>query len=125
MRESISISEFLRTPMVVRDVGSNSRWTVDAVLAERGLEIAPPLVEAASPHAARREARAHRAPILVSRLVLIGHDFHELAVQGLHFPRQFVLVLPAYGEPAGNVARMAELLQKAAANWRTRVLEHR
>lgn len=124
MRESISVSEFLRTPMVMRDVGSNSRWTVDAVLAERGLEMAPPLVEAASPQAARRESHAHRAPILVSRLVLVGHDFHELLVDGLRFPREFVVVLPAYGEPAGDVARMAELLQKAAANWRPRALEH-
>lgn len=117
MRERISLAEFLRTPMVVRDAGSNSRWTVDAVLAERGLEMCPPVAEAASPQAAKRESRAHRAPILVSRQVLAGYHFHELAVEGLSFPRQFVLVLPAYGEPAGNVARLAELLQKAAARW--------
>lgn len=123
MRQSISLGEFLRTPMVMRDAGSNSRWTVDAVLAERGLEMVPPLVEAASPQAARHGAHAHRAPILVSRLVLAGHDFHELAVEGLHFPRQFVLALPAYGEPAGDVARLAELLQKAAAKWQPRAGE--
>jgi LysR family transcriptional regulator, carnitine catabolism transcriptional activator len=125
MRDGISLREFLRTPMVMRDTGSNSRWTVDAVLAERGLEMASPLVEAASPQAARREAVAHRAPILVSRLVLAGHDFHELAVQGLRFPRQFVLVLPAYGEPAGDVARLAELLQRAAEDWRPRTRAER
>lgn len=119
MRDGISLTEFLRTRMVTRDTGSNSRWTVNAVLAERGLEMAPPLVEAASPQAARREAHAHRAPILVSRLVLAGHDFHELTVENLTFPRQFVLVLPAYGEPAGDVARLAKLLQKTAAEWRT------
>jgi hypothetical protein len=118
MRESLSLQEFLRTPMVMRDTGSNSRWTVNAVLAERGLEMAPPLAEAASPQAAKREARAQRAPILVSRQILVGHDFHELSVEGLSFPRQFVLVLPAYGEPAGNVARLAELLKQAAQNWR-------
>jgi hypothetical protein len=117
MRDSISLSEFLRTPMVVRDPGSNSRWTVEAVLAERELEMAPPLVEAASPMAARRASHARRAPILVSRHVLAGHDFHELRVEGLRFPRQFVLVLPAYGEPAGEIARLAELLQRAAARW--------
>jgi LysR family transcriptional regulator, carnitine catabolism transcriptional activator len=117
MRDGISLSEFLRTPMVTRDTGSNSRWTVDAVLAERGLTMAPPLVEAASPQAARREAHAHRAPILVSRLVLAGHDFHELAVAGLRFPRQFVLVQPAFGEPSGDIARLAELLHRAAADW--------
>lgn len=125
MRDRISRAEFLRTPMVMRDAGSNSRWTVDAVLAEQGLEMAPPLVEAASPQAARREAHAHRAPILVSRLVLAGHDFHELEVEGLRFPRQFVLVLPAYGEPAGDVARLAELLQTAAAHWHPRAVERR
>lgn len=120
MRDGISLPEFLRTRMVVRDSGSNSRWTVDAVLTERGLEMAPPLVEAASPHAARSEAHAHRAPILVSRLVLAGHNFHELPIEGVRFPREFVLVLPAYGEPAGDVARMAELLRQAGADWRPR-----
>lgn len=118
MRRRLSLSEFLRTPMVTRDTGSNSRWTVDAVLADRGLEMPAPLVEAASPQAAKREARARRAPILVSRQVLAGHDFHELEVEGLSFPRQFVLVLPAYGEPSGHVGRLAELLKHAAANWR-------
>ena len=117
MRTSISLAEFLRTPMVVRDTGSNSRWTVDAVLTERGLELAPPLVEAASPQAARHEAHTQRAPILVSRLVLAGHEFHEVQIDGLRFPRQFVIALPAYGEPAGDVARLIELLQRAAANW--------
>lgn len=117
MRDRISRAEFLRTRMVTRDAGSNSRWTVDAVLAERGLEMVPPLVEAASPQAARHEAHTHRAPILVSRLVLTGHDFHELAVEDLRFPRQFVLVLPAYGEPAGEVARLADLLKRTAASW--------
>lgn len=116
VRERISTAEFLRTPMVVRDAGSNSRWTLDAVLAERGLQPAPPLVEAASPQAARHEAEAHRAPILVSRAVLAGHGFHELAVDGLRFPRQFVLVLPALGEPARDVARLAELLRRAATD---------
>ncbi len=123
MRDGISVGEFLRTPMVMRDIGSNSRWTVDAVLADRGLQMVAPVVEAASPQAARHEAHAHRAPILVSRLVLAGHDFHELTVEGLRFPRQFVLVLPAYGEPAGDVARLGEMLQKSAAQWCSRPRE--
>lgn len=117
MRERISLAEFLRTPMVLRDSGSNSRWTIDAVLSARGLQMAPPLLEAASPQAAKREARAHRAPVLISRQVLVGHEFHELSVDGLTFPRQFVIVLPAYGEPTGNVARLSELLQETAAGW--------
>jgi DNA-binding transcriptional LysR family regulator len=121
MRAGISLSEFLRTPMVLRDAGSNSRWTVNAVLAERGLELATPLVEAASPRLARREARARRAPMLASRLALAGHAFHELAVEDLRFPRQFVVVLPAYGEPVGDVARLAERLQQAALESQERL----
>lgn len=119
-RTGITLREFLRTPMVLRDSGSNSRWTVDAVLRERGLEMAAPLVEAPSPQAAKREARVHRAPILVSRQVLVGHDFHELAVEDLRFPREFVLVLPAYGEPGANVSHLAERLREAAARWQGR-----
>src|SRR5512133_1493563 len=33
-RKSITINEFLRTPMVVRDPSSNARWTVESVLRE-------------------------------------------------------------------------------------------
>jgi LysR family transcriptional regulator, carnitine catabolism transcriptional activator len=119
-RESISQREFLRTPMVTRDIGSNSRWAIDAVLRKHGLEMVAPLVEAPSPQAARREARSHRAPILVSRHVLVGHDFHELRVEGLQIDREFVLVLPAYGEPVADVARLAEQLHEVAARWRGR-----
>ena len=118
-RESIGLQEFLRTPVVMRDTGSNSRWTVDAVLRERGLEMAPPLVEAASPPAARREAFARRAPIVVSRQILVGHGFHELRIEGLSFPREFVLVLPAYGESSGNVAELADRLRAIAAECPT------
>lgn len=119
-RDQIGLREFLRTPMVMRDAGSNSRWTVDAVLRERGLEMAPPLVEAPSPQAAKREARSHRAPIVVSRQVLVGHDFHELRVEGLCFAREFVLVLPAFGEPAANVAGLAQQLREVAGRWEGR-----
>lgn len=116
MRDSLALEEFLRTPMVVRDQGSNSRWTVEGVLAARGLQLATPLAQAASPQAARREAHARRAPILASRHVLAGHDFHELPIDALSFPRQFVLILPGVGEPAEHVSSLAELLTQAAAS---------
>jgi len=118
MRESITLEEFLRTAMVTRDQGSNSRWTVDAVLAARDLQMAAPLVEAASPQAARRQAHVRRAPILVSRHVLAGHNFHELPIDGLAFPREFALILPGVGWPSENVNFLAELLARAAAAWR-------
>jgi len=122
-RQSISLKEFLDTPMVMRDPASNARWTVAAVLRENELTAAPPLIEAGTPQAAMREARARQAPLLLSRQVLVGHDFHELEIEGLSFPRQFVFVLPAYGEPIGNVLALMEKLRRQAAIWcRTRRL---
>jgi len=48
----ISVGEFLKTPMVVRDPASNARWTVETKLRERALQPAEPIVEAATPAAA-------------------------------------------------------------------------
>ncbi|HYM55076.1 MAG TPA: LysR family transcriptional regulator [Solirubrobacteraceae bacterium] len=116
-RQSIGLEEFLGTPMVARDPSSNARWTVAAILREHELTTAPPLVEAGTPQAAMREARARNAPLLLSRQVLVGHDFHELEIEGLSFPRQFVFVLPAYGEPTGNVLVLMEKLRHQATIW--------
>jgi DNA-binding transcriptional LysR family regulator len=96
-REEVSLREFLRTRLVLRDAGSNSRWTVEAVLRERGLEMAEPLAQAGTPQAAMREGRTKRAPVLLGRGVLRGHGFHELRIAGISFPREFVTVLPAVG----------------------------
>ena len=116
-RESIGLDEFLSTPMVTRDPSSNARWTVAAVLRALDLEAAAPLVEAGTPQAAIREARARVAPLLLSRQVLVGHGFHELEIEGLSFPREFVFVLPAYGEPTGDVLVLMEKLRHQAAIW--------
>jgi len=116
-RDRIGLDEFLSTPMVMRDPSSNARWTVSAALRERELAQVPPLVEAGTPQAAMREARARRAPVLLSRQVLQGQDFHEVEVEGLAFPRRFVLVLPAYGEPTGDVLVLMDKLRHQAAVW--------
>lgn len=127
-RPSISAREFLDTPMVMRDPSSNARWTVAAILREHDLSAAPPLIEAGTPQAAIREARARNAPLLLSRQVLVGRDFHEVEVKGLSFPRQFVFVLPAYGEPTGDIAVLMERLRHQAVIWcrgrRLRPVEH-
>ncbi len=109
--------EFLRTPLVMRDPASNARWTVAAVLREHELTAAAPLVEASTPQAAIREAHARNAPLVLSRQVLAGHGFQEVAVEGLEFPRRYVFVLPAYGEPTGNVVVLMEKLRRQAAVW--------
>jgi DNA-binding transcriptional LysR family regulator len=115
-RERITCEQFCSTPMVLRDPGSNSRWTVGAVLETRGLKLPPALVEAGTPQAALREARARNAPVLLSRQVLHG-DFHELEIEGLRFPREFVLLLPAVGEPDEYVAALMDELRHQAEIW--------
>jgi DNA-binding transcriptional LysR family regulator len=116
-RDEISLDEFLNAPMVMRDPSSNSRWTVEAVLRERGLDLPPALVEVGTPAAARQEAEARNAPVLVSRSVLAAHGFHELPVAGVSFPRAYVLLLPAYGEPPDAVKDLIEHLRHEAQVW--------
>ncbi|HEX5192034.1 MAG TPA: LysR family transcriptional regulator [Solirubrobacteraceae bacterium] len=116
-RSEVSLQEFVATPMVVRDPSSNARWTVDALLRERQLTPAPTLVEAATPDAARREARARGAPVLLSRNVLTGHDFCEVRVDGLSFRREYVFILPAVGEPSGPVQALIAQLRRQATIW--------
>jgi DNA-binding transcriptional LysR family regulator len=113
-RPSISVAEFLATPMVMRDPASNSRWTLAAVLRELELPLPPILVEAGTPQAAIREARNHRAPVLLSRAVLRGHGLHHVPIEDLSFPRNFVLILPAQGEPSERVRSLMQELQSQA-----------
>src|SRR3954470_8865 len=89
--------QFLATRMVLRDPSSNARWTVDAELTKHDLRLADPLAEAATPQAALAEARRRKAPVLLSRHVVARSDFAVVAVDGLEFPRSYVLVTPAYG----------------------------
>jgi len=114
-RGAISPAEFLDTPMVMRDPESNSRLTIASVLRAHDLKPPPILVEAGTPQAAIREARSRCAPVLLSREVLAGHDFHELTVNGLSFPRTYVLLLPARGEPHEHVQALIDALRKHAA----------
>lgn len=116
-RGTVSAKRFLATPMVVRDPSSNARWTVDAVLAADDLHAAAPLVEAATPRAAIAEARSRRAPVLLSRHVIAQTDFTAVAVEGLAFPRSYVLVSPAYGEATGEVRELVERIREHIRIW--------
>ena len=114
---TVAAERFLATPMVVRDPSSNARWTVEAVLAARGLATSAPLAEAATPRAAVAEARAHGAPVLLSRHIVAQTDFTVVAVPGLEFPRRYVLVTPAHGEPAGDVRALIERIREHVRIW--------
>jgi DNA-binding transcriptional LysR family regulator len=117
-RQSVTVPEFLRTPMVLRDPSSNARWTVEAALRERGLSATPPLCEVGTPQAAKQEARTRKAPVLLSRYVLRTRDFVVVEVEGLSFPRKYVLILPAYGEPTQPVTELVERLRRRADELR-------
>jgi DNA-binding transcriptional LysR family regulator len=116
-RRAIRLDEFLATPMVVRDPSSNARWTVDAVLSARGVHAVPPLLEAPTPRAAVSAARAHNAPVLLSRHIIAQTDFTPVAVDDLAFPRHYVVVLPAVGEPTGDVAELLERIRDHIRIW--------
>jgi len=114
-RARIPQADFLRTPMIVRDPASNARWTVDAELRRRGLEAAPPLAEVATPAAAKHEALAHSVPVLLSTRVLKEPHWAKPPVDGLRFPRTFVLVLPAAGTPTEDVTALMDRMRAALA----------
>jgi DNA-binding transcriptional LysR family regulator len=116
-RATVSRDEFLATPMVVRDPSSNARWTVDAVLAANRLAAAGPLVEAATPRAALSEARRRGAPVLLSRHVIAQSDFAAVGVQGLAFPRSFVLVTGSYRGLTAEVHELVQRLRDHARIW--------
>ena len=92
--ETVPRAEFLRTPLILRDPGAQSRRLVDAVLASRREQLAPPLLEIGSTAAAKREAIERRAPVLLSRLALdeLVDRLRRRPVQGLRFPRRFLVV---------------------------------
>ena len=90
-------------------------WTVDAELRRRGLEAAPPLAEVATPAAAKHEALAHSVPVLLSTRVLKEPHWAKPPVDGLRFPRTFVLVLPAAGTPTEDVTALMDRMRAALA----------
>src|SRR4051812_13109513 len=93
-RKQIPQELFLAPPMVMRDQDAHVRRRVEAELAERGLSLAEPLIEAASTAVAKREALQRSAPVLLSSLSLdqARDRLYRRPVAGLSFPRRFVVV---------------------------------
>jgi len=93
-RKQIPQKLFLDTPMVMRDHDAHVRRAVEAVLADHGLTMADPLIEAASTAVAKREALQRSAPVLLSALSLdeARDRVYRRPVAGLSFPRRFVVV---------------------------------
>lgn len=116
-RATVTRQRFLSTPMVVRDPSSNARWTVEAGLTAAGLKAADPLVEAPTPQAALSVARERNAPVLLSRHIIGQTDFTPVAIEDLSFPRSFVLVTPAFGEPTGPARELLDALREYVRVW--------
>jgi DNA-binding transcriptional LysR family regulator len=116
-RGHVTRKRFLATPMVVRDPSSNARWTVDAVLSQHSLQAAEPLAEAATPRAAISEARNRNVPVLLSRHIIAQTDFVPITLEGLEFPRSYVLITPAYGEPSAEVRELVERIREHIRIW--------
>jgi DNA-binding transcriptional LysR family regulator len=93
-RKTIPKRSLLRTSLVMRDPDSHDRRTVEAVLAEQGELMATPLVEVGSTAVAKREAIERSAPVLLSNLSLDERRdrLYRRPVDGLRFPRRFVIV---------------------------------
>jgi DNA-binding transcriptional LysR family regulator len=93
-RKTIPQKLFLSTPMVMRDEDADVRRRVEGDLAERGLTLAEPLIEAASTAVAKREALQRSSPVLLSALSLdeARDRLYRRPVEGLSFPRRFVVV---------------------------------
>lgn len=93
-RKSIPLRSLMATPLVMRDPEAHDRRCVEALLAERGQQIAEPLVEVGSTAVAKREALDRSAPVLLSALSLNEprDRLYMRPVSGLSFPRRFVIV---------------------------------
>lgn len=116
-RPRVRLDRFLATPMVVRDLRSNTRATVEAVLRERHLQLAEPVAQSPTPLVAVHESRVRGVPLLVSRQVLLGTDFVQVEVAGVSFPRSLAILLPERGEPSAEVREVIRQIEAHARIW--------
>ena len=105
---AIELADFLPTPMVMRDPGSNSRHVLGAALHARGLAGAAPLAEVGSTAAAIATAVAEGAPTVLSvRAIAATATLTAVRVRGLSLHRRFVLLTRLADAPAPPVAELA------------------
>lgn len=119
--DEIPLDDFLTEPIVMRDRRSASRLTVEGELSSRDLKPPKPLVEVGSSTAALQAALAHRAPILISSLLVPpaarGEEppFAVRPVSDLSFEREFVLLCSDPATLATPARMLHSHLSRAAA----------
>jgi DNA-binding transcriptional LysR family regulator len=116
--DEVDLDDFVRTPIIMRDPGANSRIVVDAALEPLGLSLARPLAEIGSTTAAKAAAASKRAPVLLSLRALEAPSERLVVrrVAGLRFLRRFVL-LHAGEENLSSLARALYRFLREAARW--------
>lgn len=91
----VTIEELSRTPLLVREVGSGTRETIEQALASRGFGMSPAL-EMASNSALRAAAVAGMGPVVLSDLALasefVDGRLVPVTVPGLDLSRPFTAV---------------------------------
>jgi len=111
---TVELAEFLATPMVMRDPGSNTRQILARELDARGLSAAPPLVEVGSTAAAITAAISDTAPALLSaRAVAAAPPLRAVRVRELELRRQFALVTRENATPTHAVSELLSYLISA------------
>ncbi|HEX3804563.1 MAG TPA: LysR substrate-binding domain-containing protein [Solirubrobacteraceae bacterium] len=125
------------TPLIALDVSANAREVVDAAMEAVGLELAPPLEEAATAELALQEALAAGVPALVPEIVLSTDEgreaeskgFKRLRVNDLALTREFVLIYQAPNmlrpEAREILGALRKMLQSADASKAARPLRAR
>jgi DNA-binding transcriptional LysR family regulator len=117
-RKEIPLKLFLSTPMVMRDEDAHVRRRVEAELADRGLTLAEPLIEAASTAVAKREALQRSSPVLLSALSLdeARDRLYRRPVTGLTFSRRFVVICRSLASLARQDRDFVDFIRRRREN---------
>ena len=113
-KRAVELAELAQTPLIVRELGSGTRETLDRMLEEADLRTARPLLELDSNAAARSAVIAGVAPAVLSAITvrsdISGGQVVEVAVAGVDLHRTLRAVWP---EGRRLVGAAEELLRVA------------
>ncbi|WP_320669194.1 LysR family transcriptional regulator [Patulibacter defluvii] len=110
--DAVPLSALVATPLVLRDPGANQRQVLDALLAARGLELAPPRVEVGSTPAALAASAETGVPALLSRLsVPPGSTVALRPIDGPRLARRFVVLVSPARATSAAVERLVAALR--------------
>jgi DNA-binding transcriptional LysR family regulator len=109
-RRAVGASELAGTPLLVRELGSGTRDTVERALATCGTQLAAPLLELGSSAAIRGAVLAGAGPALLSELViaedLTRRTLVEVPLADVDLGRTLRAVWRAAERPSGQAAAL-------------------